>query len=91
MAALRALHWTGLLSGYLFQQYSDHFKENERADQTLLDNLLVVREKLQNMELSDDISHDLLARIIFIQFLFHRRYAEGQPAINYELLQIYIL
>jgi hypothetical protein len=86
-AALRALHWTGLLSGYLFRQYSDHFREDERADQTLLENLVDVREKLQKLELSVDTSHDLLARIIFIQFLFHRRDAEGQPAINDELLQ----
>jgi N-6 DNA Methylase len=86
-AALRALHWTGLLSGYLFQQYRDRFNENERADQTLLENLVSIREELQKLGLSVDTCHDLLARIIFIQFLFHRQDSEGQPALNEDLLQ----
>lgn len=87
LAILRSLHWTSLLSGYLFRQYSSQFQESHRADQTLLENLKYVRKELRKQGLSLDIVHDLLARIIFIQFLFHRQDISGEPALNGDLLE----
>jgi hypothetical protein len=52
----------------------------------LLRNLESVRKELQQNKLDDDTIHDLLARIIFIQFLFDRQDSEGNPALNENLL-----
>jgi hypothetical protein len=87
VAVLRSLHWVSLLSGYLFHRYHERFRESERADRTLLDNLVFVRKELRKQDLPVDNAHDLLARIIFIQFLFQRQDASGQPALNDDLLQ----
>ena len=80
------LHWADLVSGQFFQEHSQRFQRKQAADQMLLKNLKSVRKELQKNELDDDIIHDLLARIIFIQFLFDRKDSEGNPALNTTLL-----
>ncbi|AFY46878.1 type I restriction-modification system methyltransferase subunit [Nostoc sp. PCC 7524] len=80
------LHWADLVSGQFFQEHSQRFQRSQAADQMLLRNLKSVRKELQENELDDDTIHDLLARIIFIQFLFDRQESEGNPALNTNLL-----
>lgn len=76
-----SLHWIQLASGQFFAQRADRFDRNQRADTTLLNNLRYVR-KLLTADLPEDIAHDLLARIIFIQFLFQRTDSRGNPALS---------
>ncbi|MBD2386575.1 HsdM family class I SAM-dependent methyltransferase [Cylindrospermum sp. FACHB-282] len=80
------LHWADLVSGQFFQENSQRFQRSQAADQMLLRNLKSVRQKLQQNKLDDDTIHDLLARIIFIQFLFDRQESEGTPDLNTNLL-----
>ncbi|MBD2392249.1 N-6 DNA methylase [Aphanizomenon flos-aquae NRERC-008] len=80
------LHWADLVSGQFFQEHSQRFQRSQAADQILLKNLKSVRERLQKKELDDDTIHDLLVRIIFIQFLFDRQDSDGNPALNTTLL-----
>jgi len=75
------LHWMYLASGQFLVRHRDRFDRNQRADTTLLKNLQYVREQLTS-ELPEDIAHDLLARIIFVQFLFHRTDSQGNAALN---------
>ncbi len=49
----------------------------------LLGNLRYIRDQLSELGLTnDDICHDLLARIIFVQFLFDRKDPDGNPALT---------
>ncbi len=80
------LHWADLVSGQFFQEHSQRFQRKQAADQMLLKNLKSVRKRLQKNKLDDDTIHDLLARIIFIQFLFDRQESEGNPDLNTNLL-----
>jgi hypothetical protein len=80
------LHWADLVSGQFFQEHSQRFQRSKAADQMLLKNLKSVRKELQQNKLDNDTIHDLLARIIFIQFLFDRQKSEGNPALNTTLL-----
>ena len=80
--AAASLHWVELVSGRFFQEHEHRFKADRRADQMLLRNLTEMRAGLRQGGLDDDISHDLLARVIFIQFLFHRKDAEGKAALD---------
>jgi hypothetical protein len=81
--ATRALHWINLVSGEFFAAHAPRFNRDGRADQMLLGNLRDIRERLSKEGLSDDdVCHDLLARIIFIQFLFDRKDADGAAALN---------
>ena len=86
--AADALQWVELVSGQFFQNNSDRFKKSGSADQMLLSNLKEVRRQLYEAGLHDFATiHDLLARIIFIQFLFQKRDSEGNPALNERILQ----
>ena len=81
--AVRALHWVNLVSGEFFQQREKRFNRDGRADQMLLGNLRYIRARLTNAGLEDDdVCHDLLARIIFVQFLFDRKDSDGVAALN---------
>lgn len=80
--AAASLHWVELLTGRFFQRHEARFRPEKRADQMLLANLREVRQKLMDAGIDDDISHDLLARIIFIQFLFDRKDSDGTAALN---------
>ncbi|BAT63251.1 HsdM family class I SAM-dependent methyltransferase [Pseudomonas aeruginosa] len=81
--AARALHWINLVSGEFFSQYPDRFDRDGRADQMLLGNLRYIRGELAKSGLvDDDVCHDLLARIIFVQFLFDRKDSDGAAALT---------
>lgn len=83
MRATRALHWMNLVSGQFFAEYPTRFDRDGRADQMLLKNLRYIREELARQGLAnDDICHDLLARVIFVQFLFDRKDQDGNPALT---------
>jgi hypothetical protein len=80
--AARSLHWVQLVSGQYFKENPTRFKRDHCADYLLLENLKGVREILLRKGLDQDICHDLLARIIFVQFLFHRKDSKGRPALD---------
>lgn len=85
--AAKSLHWLRLVSGTFVRTHPERFKDEGRADRSLLANLKVVRKELlkedgERSKLEPDVVHDLLARIIFIQFLFHRKDASGRPALG---------
>jgi hypothetical protein len=80
-ALIDSLHWIQLASGQFFAQRADRFDRNQRADTTLLNNLKYVRQRV-TADLPEDIAHDLLARIIFIQFLFQRTDSRGNAALS---------
>jgi hypothetical protein len=80
--AARSLHWLQLVTGNFFRQHEERFNRDGCADRLLLENLKSVRQQLRRQKLSDDTTHDLLARLIFIQFLFDRRDSAGVPALN---------
>jgi len=80
------IHWAGLVSGQFFQEHHKRFQRRNSADQMLLSNLKTVRKQLSSQGLDYNTIHDLLARIIFIQFLFDRKDSQGNPALNAELL-----
>lgn len=85
--AARALHWVQLVSGQFFRDRVDRFKPEQRVDQVLLSNLKFLRRELHNKNLGYDVIHDLLARLIFIQFLFQRKDKSGTPALNAKFLK----
>lgn len=81
--ATQVLHWINLVSGQFFKHNSAKFRRDQRADKLLLENLSFVRQELHDKGLTnDDICHDLLARVIFIQFLFDRKDSSGNSALN---------
>ena len=86
--AAQVLHWINLVSGQFFKENSTRFRRDQRADQMLLENLSFVRQELHNRGLdNDDVCHDLLARVIFIQFLFDRKDSSGNSALNEDMLE----
>ncbi|WP_210246954.1 HsdM family class I SAM-dependent methyltransferase [Ochrobactrum quorumnocens] len=81
--ATRALHWISLVSGDFYASHAERFDRDGRADQMLLGNLRFMRDRLYTEGLvNDDICHDLLARVIFIQFLFDRKDTDGAAALD---------
>lgn len=85
--AADALQWVELVSGQFFQKHESRFKRSGAADQMLLKNLKDVRQQLQENGWDDETIHDLLARIIFIQFLFQKQDSNGTSALNEKILQ----
>jgi hypothetical protein len=86
--ATQALHWVNLVSGQFFKENASRFRRDQRADQLLLENLRFVRKELWEKGLQDDdVCHDLLARVIFIQFLFDRKDSSGNAALNENTLK----
>lgn len=86
-AATRSLSWVSLSSGQVFRDHEPRFERQTCADESLLQNLKTVRARLTATGLSTDITHDLLARLIFVQFLFHRKDEKGQAALTPEWLR----
>lgn len=85
--AAEMIHWVNLVSGQFFRDRALRFRRDGRADQMLLGNLRYVRQVLHTAGLEeDDICHDLLARIIFVQFLFDRKDTQGKSALNPNML-----
>ncbi len=79
----RALHWINLVSGHFFSGHTERFNRDGRADQMLLGNLRYIRQRLAQEGLrNDDVCHDLLARVIFVQFLFDRKDQDGNAALT---------
>ncbi len=88
----RTLHWVTLASGEIFEHNAHRFRRERRADRLLLENLKQVRRLLRTgaesrPALPDDVIHDLLARLIFIQFLLQRRGQAGEAALDAETLR----
>lgn len=81
------LRWVNLVSGEFFKKHEERFEGKGRVDRLLLSNLQYVRKQLCNTGISPDIVHALLARIIFIQFLFQRKDSKGIPALTEEILE----
>lgn len=86
-AATSALHWINLAEGALARRYPDRFLHDRRADETLLSILKAVRDRLtqddsEQPALATDRVHDLLARLIFVQFLFQRQDSQGHSALD---------
>lgn len=73
------LHWVEVASGQFIARHPERFQDSNRADKSLLRNLAFIRE---NLDLPADVTHDLLARLIFIQFLCQRKDKTGTPALN---------
>lgn len=71
------LHWVNLITNRAQQELPKKFPADGRADALLLKNLRYVRSELRARELAQDHCHDLLARVIFTQFLFHRKDSDG--------------
>ena len=86
--AAKALQWVELASGNFFRnpRYSKYFHRDQRADHLMLEDLRELRRRLLEMNLPEDICHDLLARIIFIEFLFQRKDSQGNAALNENVL-----
>ncbi len=81
--AAQLLHWVTLSTGQFLREQVpvDRVKPERRADRSLLENLRQVRSKLRELKLPIDICHDLLARVIFVQFLWDRRDSNGDAAL----------
>ncbi|MBI5688614.1 MAG: N-6 DNA methylase [Verrucomicrobia bacterium] len=81
--AVRLLHWVSLATGQFIRERipAAKIKPEQRADRSLLENLRRVRSKLRELKMPVDICHDLLARVIFVQFLWDRRDANGDAAL----------
>lgn len=81
-AAKRALTWIELVSGQFFRANDTYFPNKGRADRQLLAAMKAVRKDLKEAHLDDDVAHDLLARLIFIQFLWDRKDSNGDAALT---------
>ena len=81
-AANRTLHWLELSTGRFIQTRKNRFRRHKRAEVLLLSNLRSARDQLRDQKLSDRLIHSLLARTVFIQFLFDRRSSSGETALN---------
>lgn len=80
---VQVLHWANMVSGQFFLDHAERFKRDQRADRMLLGNLRHLRDALRDAGLTnDDVCHDLLARVIFVQFLFDRKDSAGSSALN---------
>ena len=89
--AAQSLHWVNLISGRYFHDRRRHFRRHFRADHLLLGNLRYVRRQLlenarSSPVLDEDTCHDLLARVIFIQFLMDRKDRQGRAALDEQRL-----
>nr|VFK78964.1 MAG: N-6 DNA Methylase [Candidatus Kentron sp. SD] len=82
------LHWVSLITGNLQKRLPRYFPSDGRADALLLKNLKYVRKALLENEptLEQGYCHDLLARIVFTQFLFDRKDSDGKPFFSEALL-----
>jgi hypothetical protein len=81
---LPQLHWLNLATGEYFRDpaRTERLKRDGQADATLLSNLRYIRRKLLDQGLRRDTCHQLLARVIFVQFLFDRCDSRGKAALH---------
>ncbi|MBT8419672.1 MAG: N-6 DNA methylase, partial [Gammaproteobacteria bacterium] len=80
------LHWVSLITGDIQKRLPEHFPSDGRADTLLLKNLKDIRRRLIDNGLERAYCHDLLARVVFTQFLFHRKDSRGTPFFSAALL-----
>jgi N-6 DNA Methylase len=88
--AALAVHWINLVSGAFFRERAKRFDRDRRADHMLLGNLRYLRDELVQAGLrsdNNDICHDLLARVVFVQFLFDRKDSDGTAALTSSKLE----
>jgi N-6 DNA Methylase len=81
------LHWINLITHRAQNIQQEKFPADGRADALLLKNLRYVRGELLQMGLAQDHCHDLLARVIFTQFLFHRKDSGGHAFFSKQKMQ----
>jgi len=81
------LHWVSLITNRIQRDRPEQFPADGRADALLLKNLRYVRRELLDMQLPKEFCHDLLARIIFTQFLFHRKDSDGRAFFSERMMQ----
>jgi hypothetical protein len=81
------LHWINLITHRAQNLQREKFPAGGRADALLLKNLRYVRGELLQMGLAQDHCHDLLARVIFTQFLFHRKDSGGHAFFSKQKMQ----
>lgn len=84
--AAAVLSLASLASGNVVRTYPGRFSPNSRADRSLLRNLKSARKHLLDKKLSVDLVHDLLARLMFVQFLFDRKDKFGRSALDRDKL-----
>jgi hypothetical protein len=87
--ATQSLGWLTLISGDILKKYPTYFEPEGRADRTLLENLKEVRRRLilGPKGVGVDLAHDLIARLMFVQFLSDRKDASGRSALSGEQLE----
>jgi hypothetical protein len=83
------LNWVNLMTGHFLRrkEAEGRLKPERRADRMLLENLKFIRTRLLEIQvngkmISPDTCHDLLARIIFVQFLCERKDSDGRSALG---------
>jgi len=76
-----------LVSGEFFKTNDAYFPPARSANWLLLDNLVSVRRLLIKNGLEEDVCHDLLARVMFVQFLFDRKDSGGMAALHEGVLE----
>lgn len=82
------LHWVNLITHRAQSKLPQKFPSDGRADALLLTNLRYVRSELLRIDdLPQEHCHDLLARVIFTQFLFHRKDKGGDAFFNPRMMQ----
>lgn len=81
------LHWVNLITHRAQSVQPEKFPADGRADALLLKNLRYVRGELLKMNLAQDHCHDLLARVIFTQFLFHRKDSGGHAFFSQQKME----
>lgn len=81
------LHWVNLITHRAQSTQPKKFPADGRADALLLKNLRYVRGELLKMDLAREHCHDLLARVIFTQFLFHRKDNGGHAFFSKQKMQ----
>ena len=81
------LHWVSLITSRVQRERPAQFPAEGRADALLLKNLRYVRSELIKQHLSKEFCHDLLARVIFTQFLFHRKDSAGEAFFSERMMR----
>jgi N-6 DNA Methylase len=81
------LHWVNLITHRAQRERPKQFPADGRADALLLKNLRYVRRQLLDMGLPKEFCHDLLARVIFTQFLFHRKDSDGNAFFSSRIMK----
>lgn len=87
--ALTKYHVNKLESGEFWKDNAIRFDYKNRVEQTLLENLKVVRESLLKSIKSCDVVHRLLGRVIMIKYLEERKDKKGDKVFPTDLFSEY--